>query len=178
MPHSVVRSAPQGRLRHTGLSGACRILPFVTENPQRNSRRVRDIQAAPSRMKDLSQSGHPAIKGVLAFLSALILVISGAGYFSVGRLGGSLSASELQLDRDRNVEVLDGAVDILLVGSDSRSDAQGNPLSEEELARLNAGVAEGEINTDTIMVLRIPEDGSSATAVSICLLYTSPSPRD
>ncbi|MCT1492883.1 LCP family protein [Corynebacterium sanguinis] len=118
-------------------------------------------------MRDLSQSGHPAIKGVLAFLSALILVISGAGYFSVGRLGGSLSTSELQLDRGRNVDMLDGAVDILLVGSDSRTDAQGNPLSEEELARLNAGVAEGEINTDTIMVIRIPEDGSSATAVSI-----------
>lgn len=118
-------------------------------------------------MRDLSQSGHPAVKGFLAVASAAVLAISGIGYVSVGRLGGSLSASELQLQRGNEAEPLDGAVDILLVGSDSRTDAQGNPLSEEELARLNAGVAEGEINTDTIMVLRVPEDGSSATAISI-----------
>ena len=106
-------------------------------------------------------------KGFIAFASAIVLAVSGIGYFSVGRLGGSLSASELQLEGKGGVDPLDGAVDILLVGSDSRTDAQGNPLSEEELARLNAGVAEGEINTDTIMVIRIPEDGSRATAVSI-----------
>ena len=33
----------------------------------------------------------------------------------------------------------DGAVDILLVGMDSRTDAHGNPLSEDELATLRAG---------------------------------------
>ena len=118
-------------------------------------------------MRDLSQSGHPVLKGFLATASAAVLAISGIGYFSVGQLGGNLSASELELQRGDEVEPLDGAVDILLVGSDSRTDAQGNPLSEDELARLNAGVAEGEVNTDTIMVIRVPEDGSSATAVSI-----------
>ncbi|WKD57022.1 Transcriptional regulator LytR [Corynebacterium capitovis DSM 44611] len=130
------------------------------------SRRARHIQAAPSRERDVSQQGHPVVKGVLALTSAAIVAVSGIGYFSVGRLGGSLSASELQLNRGKNVG-LDGATDILLIGSDSRTDAQGNPLSEEELARLNAGVSEGEINTDTIMVVRIPEDGSRATAISI-----------
>ncbi|HYB80769.1 MAG TPA: LytR family transcriptional regulator, partial [Mycobacterium sp.] len=33
----------------------------------------------------------------------------------------------------------DGAIDILLVGLDSRTDAHGNPLSAEELATLRAG---------------------------------------
>ena len=33
----------------------------------------------------------------------------------------------------------DGAIDILLVGNDSRTDAHGNPLSAEELAVLRAG---------------------------------------
>lgn len=123
----------------------------------------------------MSQSGHPVIKGVLAVVSALAITLSGVGYFAVGRLGGQLSASELDVSSqskskgkgNKDDAVLDGAVDILLVGSDSRTDAQGNPLSEDELARLNAGVADGEINTDTIMVVRIPEDGSKATAVSI-----------
>lgn len=142
----------------------CRILPRVTDP----SRRARDIQAAPSRTRDVSQSGHPVVKGVLAALSAAAIALSGIGYFAVGRLGGQLSASELDVGRAKGKDdALDGAVDILLVGSDSRTDAQGNPLSEEELERLNAGVADGEINTDTIMVVRIPEDGSKATAVSI-----------
>lgn len=137
------------------------------------NRRARDIQAAPSRTRDVSQSGHPVVKGVLAAVSALALTLSGVGYFSVGRLGGQLSASELDVSSQsrtkgkKDADALDGAVDILLVGSDSRTDAQGNPLSEEELSRLNAGVADGEINTDTIMVIRVPEDGSKATAVSI-----------
>ncbi|MCQ4627909.1 LCP family protein [Corynebacterium sp. CCUG 65737] len=129
-------------------------------------RPVRDIQAAPSRARDISQAGHPAVKGLLATLSVVLLVIAGMGYYSIGRLGNSLSASELDLGNN-DLDGADGAVDILLVGSDSRTDAQGNPLSDEELARLNAGEAEGELNTDTIMVVRVPNDGSRATAVSI-----------
>ena len=132
-----------------------------------NYRRARDILAAPSRARDIAQSGHPVVKGSLALLSALLLTISGVGHFSIGRLGGNLSASELSINRDKKDAALDGAVDILLVGSDSRTDAQGNPLSADELNRLNAGVSDGEINTDTIMVIRVPEDGSRATAVSI-----------
>ena len=84
----------------------------------------------------------------------------------MGRLGGNLSSTDLTLSDDK-LDGEDGAVDILLVGSDSRTDAQGNPLSEDELARLNAGEADGELNTDTIMVIRVPNDGSRATAVSI-----------
>jgi LCP family protein required for cell wall assembly len=60
----------------------------------------------------------------------------------------------------------DGAIDILLVGMDSRTDAHGNPLSEEELATLRAGDDEAT-NTDTIILIRIPNDGESATAISI-----------
>ena len=61
----------------------------------------------------------------------------------------------------------DGAIDILLVGIDSRTDAQGNPLSEELLAMLSAGEADGELNTDTIIMIRIPNDGGAAVGVSI-----------
>ncbi len=60
----------------------------------------------------------------------------------------------------------DGAVDILLVGMDSRTDAHGNPLSEEELATLRAG-DDVSTNTDTIILVRIPNNGRSATAISI-----------
>ncbi|MDT5009046.1 MAG: hypothetical protein QOH57_663 [Mycobacterium sp.] len=60
----------------------------------------------------------------------------------------------------------DGAIDILLVGMDSRTDAHGNPLSEEELAQLHAG-DDVSTNTDTIVLVRIPNNGKSATAISI-----------
>ncbi|MGA9678538.1 MAG: LCP family protein [Mycobacterium sp.] len=60
----------------------------------------------------------------------------------------------------------DGAIDILLVGLDSRTDAHGNALSAEELATLRAGDEEAT-NTDTIILIRIPNNGRSATAISI-----------
>ena len=60
----------------------------------------------------------------------------------------------------------DGAIDVLLVGMDSRTDAHGNPLSEEELATLRAG-DDISTNTDTIILVRIPNNGKSATAISI-----------
>jgi LCP family protein required for cell wall assembly len=60
----------------------------------------------------------------------------------------------------------DGAIDVLLVGMDSRTDAHGNPLSEEELATLRAG-DDVSTNTDTIILVRIPNNGKSATAISI-----------
>ncbi|ASW91809.1 LCP family protein [Mycobacterium marseillense] len=60
----------------------------------------------------------------------------------------------------------DGAIDILLVGLDSRTDAHGNPLSQEELDTLRAGDEEAT-NTDTIILIRIPNNGKSATAISI-----------
>ncbi len=60
----------------------------------------------------------------------------------------------------------DGAIDILLVGMDSRADAHGNPLSSEELAALRAG-DDVSTNTDTIILVRIPNNGRSATAISV-----------
>ena len=61
----------------------------------------------------------------------------------------------------------DGAIDILLVGLDSRTDAHGNPLSAQELATLRATDDDPSTNTDTIILIRIPNNGKSATAISI-----------
>jgi LCP family protein required for cell wall assembly len=133
-------------------------------------RRVRDIQAAPPAGPSVRQAGPMPVKVIIAVLSVIVLLVSALGYFSVGRLGNDLaSAGNLSLGGGQGMKgrAPDGATDILLVGSDSRTDAQGNPLSEEELRRLRAGVDDGEENTDTIMVIRVPNDGSSATAVSI-----------
>jgi LCP family protein required for cell wall assembly len=57
---------------------------------------------------------------------------------------------------------------ILLVGLDSRTDTQGNPLPPDVLDALNAGEATGVQNTDTMMVVHIPADpAKKAFAVSL-----------
>ncbi|ANZ42859.1 transcriptional regulator [Lentzea guizhouensis] len=71
-----------------------------------------------------------------------------------------------EIAKDAGRKPLDGAVDILLVGMDSRTDAQGNPLSDEVLALLNGGYADGEQNTDTMILVHIPVDGTRAVAIS------------
>ncbi|MEV6240395.1 LCP family protein [Lentzea sp. NPDC051838] len=60
----------------------------------------------------------------------------------------------------------DGALDILLVGSDSRTDAQGRPLPADVLRKLRTEGTD-TVNTDTIIVMRIPRNGGKASAISI-----------
>lgn len=119
-----------------------------------------DIKAA------MRQSGPRSVRAILAFLAVVALLVIGVGWWAVGRVSGGVASAE-GLELGEGLDGRDGATDILLVGADSRTDAQGNPLSEEELSALRAGVDEGEHNTDTIMVIRVPNDGSGATAVSI-----------
>lgn len=60
-----------------------------------------------------------------------------------------------------------GGLNILLVGSDSRTDQLGNPLTASELAAVSTQADGGGVNTDTIMVVHIPPGGGRATAVSM-----------
>ncbi|RDI25729.1 LytR family transcriptional attenuator [Rhodococcus sp. AG1013] len=102
------------------------------------------------------------IQIAIAVAAVLVLVITGFAWRSVDSLRSSLSTiGDLGLGGTK-----DGAVDILLVGTDSRTDAHGNPLSQSELESLRAG-EEVASNTDTIVLVRVPNDGSSATAISI-----------
>ncbi|MEU7815894.1 LCP family protein [Pseudonocardia sp. NPDC049154] len=49
----------------------------------------------------------------------------------------------------------------LLVGLDSRTDAQGEPLPSDLLAEIHAGDDGGELHTDTIMLVRVPANPRS-----------------
>ncbi|MDY6808317.1 MAG: LCP family protein [Actinomycetota bacterium] len=101
-------------------------------------------------------------RGLVALLSASVLLCTGYAWNNVNNLNSSITQlGGLDLGGDD-----DGAVDILLVGTDSRTDAQGNPLSADELRLLRSG-QEVATNTDTILLIRIPNDGSSATAISV-----------
>ncbi len=132
-----------------------------SKNPQRLTRHSRRIEVAPA-LADVRQYGNKPAKIMLTAISALLVGLTGAGHFAIGNVNRSLTqAGSLSLGEQK-----DGAMDILLTGIDSRTDAQGNPLTPEEIAMLRAGDEEA-VNTDTLILVRVPNDGSSATAVSI-----------
>lgn len=59
-------------------------------------------------------------------------------------------------------------MNILIMGLDSRLDEKGNPLPAEIYNQLHAGDGTvGGYNSNVLMVLHIPGDGSKATAISI-----------
>ncbi|MBP1163022.1 LCP family protein required for cell wall assembly [Rhodococcus sp. PvR044] len=117
-----------------------------------------DNEGAPTARRTAFGRGQIAV----AAASVLVLLITGFAWRSVDALTSNLATARLELGDGGK----DGAVDILMVGTDSRTDAHGNPLSADELASLRAGEAEAD-NTDTIVLIRVPTDGGSATAVSI-----------
>jgi LCP family protein required for cell wall assembly len=105
-------------------------------------------------------------KVAVALISALVLI--GTGYYAnrLNNFADGLTTADV-IEAPPVEKPADGAIDILMVGMDSRTDAQGHPLSKEQLAMLSAGVADGELNTDTLIMIRIPNDGGPAVGVSI-----------
>lgn len=118
-------------------------------------------------------SGGPARMGAIsgrllvALLSGTVLFATGMGWATLGSLeDGPNSTDVLDLAPKEGQHDGDGATDVLLVGNDSRTDVHGNPLPLEVLKTLRTEQSEGT-NTDTIILVRIPDDGSAAHAVSI-----------
>lgn len=105
----------------------------------------------------------------LALLSATVLVAAGYGWSTLKRVQESVNTTDVLTalsDVPNAPPVADGATDILLVGSDSRTDAQGRPLPDHVLRQLRTEATD-TLNTDTIIVMRLPHDGGQARAVSI-----------
>ncbi|MGH3930287.1 MAG: LCP family protein [Pseudonocardiaceae bacterium] len=102
-----------------------------------------------------------APKLVVVLVSVLVFGLTGYGWSTFQDLQNGLNTADVI-----GFSAPDGATDILLVGNDSRTDAQGNPLPADVLARLRAGDNEGEL-TDSMILVRIPNDGSRAVAISL-----------
>lgn len=105
-------------------------------------------------------------KAVVGVVSTMVLAATGYYWSTIADLTGDVTTVDVIAGGSDPGPPLDGAVDILLVGMDSRTDPQGNPLSKEQLAMLNAGEADGVINTDTIILVHIPVEGQ-AVGISI-----------
>ncbi|SFL92435.1 LCP family protein [Geodermatophilus ruber] len=102
-----------------------------------------------------------AVRAVAALLALVVLGASGWGWY----LGQVADASVNRTDAiptDGNEGTGNGgaAMNLLLVGNDSRA-----ALSPEQLGQLSAGEESG-VNTDTMILVHVPADGSKASFVS------------
>lgn len=114
--------------------------------------------------------GVGTVRGLAATLSLALLVGTGYGWSLQRELGHRVVTSDV-IDATTPPPQPDQPFTALLVGLDSRTDAAGNPLPPELLAQLRAGEDEGQLHTDTIILLHVPA-GPNARAVAISI------PRD
>jgi LCP family protein required for cell wall assembly len=106
---------------------------------------------------------------LIALVSAVALAAAGVSWFTLDKFKASTnvtSALAAVASEPNQPPPDDDATDILLVGDDSRTDAQGHPLPASVLSSLRTQFDAG-LNTDTIILLRLPHNGGKAYAVSI-----------
>jgi LCP family protein required for cell wall assembly len=117
-------------------------------------------------------AGHTG-RVVVALASAAVVGLSGYGFMLVSQVQSHLTTDNVIVHskarpEDQVVPHQSGQdMNFLLVGVDSRTDVHGNPLPPQVLASLHAGPDDGEINSDTLIVVHVPGNGGKATAISI-----------
>jgi LCP family protein required for cell wall assembly len=109
--------------------------------------------------------GLIARNSALAVVSALVLSTTWYAWSTLQSVSSGLTTADVI---DPAAKSTTGPQNILLVGIDSRTDAQGNPLPAAQLAALHAGSsADGADATDTMILLHIPAGGGRAIGFSI-----------
>jgi LCP family protein required for cell wall assembly len=101
--------------------------------------------------------GVKVLRILVALASILALSLTGASWCLVHQaLGGFAISQALGLDFPRSG---DGAMNILLIGLDSRKDQDGNDLPPEILDKLHAGDSDsGGYNTNALILVHISAD--------------------
>ena len=97
-------------------------------------------------------------------VAVLILVVAGSVWSLVNGLNGRLTRADVISSSSWS---LAGDQNILMVGLDTRTDAQGQPLPPAVLDALHAGGASDGGDTDTMIVVHLPAGGGQATGFSI-----------
>ncbi|MEV6610850.1 LCP family protein [Kutzneria sp. NPDC051319] len=105
-------------------------------------------------------------KSVLAAVSVLVLGTTYYGWSTISNAEAGIQHADV-IDTKTTPKTPGQDMNILLVGMDSRTDAHGDPLPPALLASLSAGPDDGEIESDTLIVVHVPGDGTAASAFSI-----------
>ncbi len=101
----------------------------------------------------------------LGVLSVAVLLASAFGWTQLRALDRSTPSAAVI---DTPEPAATGEQNILLVGLDTRTDAQGNQLPGDILAALNAGASDsGGGTADSLTVVHVPAGGGRATAISV-----------
>lgn len=110
--------------------------------------------------------GRNVVKTLVGVLSVATLVATAIGWATAGNLNEGFGRSDaLGVDAPRS---LDGDMNILLIGLDTRKDQNGNNLPDEVMSQLHAGDGEqGGYNANTLILVHIPRDMRKIVAVSI-----------
>jgi LCP family protein required for cell wall assembly len=105
-------------------------------------------------------------KSVVAAVSLLVLGTTYYGWSTISNAEAGVTHADV-IDKTATPKTPGQDMNILLVGMDSRTDAHGNKLPQNLLDSLHAGPDDGEIETDTLIVVHVPGDGTAASAFSI-----------
>ena len=111
-------------------------------------------------MRGRSRAGARVLRVLGAVLSVLLLAGSGWGWYLTRVAEASVNRTDA-IPTTGNGGADGASMNLLLVGDDSRAD-----LSPAQLKQFSAGVNDGVLNTDTMMLLHVPADGSRASFVS------------
>lgn len=111
-----------------------------------------------------------ALRTATATIAVAVLVVTGLGWAAHHQLTSGLirsGALDVLTGGARTSE--HGDTNILLIGLDSRKDMHGNDLPDNFVTdELHAGDSDaGGYNTNTLILLHVPGDGSRATAAAI-----------
>ncbi|MEJ2853422.1 MULTISPECIES: protein kinase domain-containing protein [unclassified Saccharothrix] len=106
-----------------------------------------------------------ARRSVVALAAAVVLVAAGITWVVLGNVDDGLRTGPV-LGVPGSPDAADGATDILLVGTDSRTDTEGRSLPDDVLKQLRTEQKSGTA-TDTVVLVRVPDKGGKAAAVSI-----------
>jgi len=115
----------------------------------------------PGRHRGQSDTGRRAVRAitrsVIGLASVVVLMLTGLAYSQAhGLLSGITVSQALGSDEPRSSG---GAMNILLIGLDSRKDQAGNELPDELLDKLHAGDSDsGGYNTNTLILVHISAD--------------------
>jgi LCP family protein required for cell wall assembly len=117
----------------------------------------------PKRHRRRKRRAGRVFRWIAVTVVALLLVTGGYVFFNYQRFVGGVTHVDAIPGAAADAEDFDGTdQNILLVGDDHRPEG----ATDAELAQLGTEDDGGGINTDSMMVLHIPADGSSATIIS------------
>ncbi|MFI9505097.1 LCP family protein [Nocardia sp. NPDC052566] len=139
---------------------------FRVEDLQRARRRHARRARGAHRRRAQRRVGRIAAKVVAAGLSLAVLAGTAIGWATAGSFDSGFGRSGAL--GDDAPHSLDGDMNILLIGLDTRRDQDGNELPQEVLSQLHAGDGDnGGYNANTLILVHIPKDMKKIVAVSI-----------